>query len=205
MNNSNKTFSKRALLRQFARRNTLKTVFGYLLTLLRGGFPATLQRKNLRGIYNYLPLSETLATSGQPTEKQFARIIDAGYKTIVNLAPANAENALADEAALLESLGARYIHIPVDFNKPTEQDFQRFVASIERHSGEKLWVHCAANMRVSAFLYRYRCEINGEDPFLAARDLDKIWTPFGVWKKFIRAGDQDTIPVHNDRSRRTPN
>lgn len=190
MKNSKKTFSKRALLRGLARANTLKTSFGYLLTLLRGCVPTAVQRRNLYGIYNYLPLSETLATSGQPTEQQFAGIVDAGYKTVINLAPANAENALNDEAAVLESLGARYIHIPVDFKKPTEDDFRQFVASIEQYGNEKLWVHCAANMRVSAFFYRYRCDIVGEDPALAARDLEKIWTPFGVWKKFIHARAQ---------------
>lgn len=36
---------------------------------------------------------------------------------------------------------------------------------------DKVWVHCAANMRVSAFIYRYRCTVLGEDRDTAARDL----------------------------------
>lgn len=185
LNSPQKKPSKRALLKALAKPNTLKTTWGYLLTLARRMIPVGLQRKSLPAIYNYLPISENLSTSGQPTEKQLAEIVDAGFKTVINLAPANAENALPDEAGSLQSLGATYIHIPVDFKRPSEADFERFTQALEAHNDQKLWVHCAANMRVSAFIYRYRCELAGEDPSIASGDLHKIWTPFGVWRKFI--------------------
>jgi len=52
-------------------------------------------------------------------------------------------------------------------------------------ASEKTWVHCAANMRVSAFMYKYRCEILNENAVKAKVDLEKIWEPFGAWKNFI--------------------
>ncbi len=46
-------------------------------------------------------------------------------------------------------------------------------------------VHCAANYRVSAFLFRYRRDVLGHDEALARADLDRIWTPDPIWSEFI--------------------
>jgi hypothetical protein len=46
-------------------------------------------------------------------------------------------------------------------------------------------------MRVSAFTYRYRVSVLGQDQEAAAQDLHTIWEPFGVWKEFVaRIGGQ---------------
>ena len=142
---------------------------------------------SLEDIYNYLPVSEVLGTSGQPTEKQFTLIRDAGYETVINLAPTNVvENSVKHEDELWADLGMTYVHIPVAFDNPREQEYEKFVAAMQAAAGKKVWVHCAANARVSAFVFRYRCGILGENNQAARQDLEKIWQPVGVWKKFIR-------------------
>lgn len=165
--------------------NTLKTIIGFLVTLLEKFTPLKLSKNTLEGIYNYLKVGGSFTTSGQPNEEQFAVIRDAGYKMVINLAPANVENSLSDEALLLSNLGLTYIHIPVNFKKPTSKDFQKFVESISSSNLDETWIHCAANMRVSAFIYKYRCEVLNEKPEDAKRDLKKIWEPNSVWKQFI--------------------
>lgn len=165
--------------------NTLKTVYGYLVTLLEKYTRLKVSGDTLAGIYNAHRVSERVFTSGQPTEVQFHAIRDAGYEAVINLAPHDAENALRDEASLVTALGLDYIHIPVDFSRPTEKDFQQFVSAMSACSGARLWIHCAANMRVSAFMYRYRCDIEGMDRQQARNDLRRVWEPFGVWKKFV--------------------
>lgn len=170
--------------------NLIKTVFGYGLTLLQKHTPLSFERNSIEGIYNYLPIRYGLSTSGQPTEKQMALIKQAGFTHVINLAPHHVENALKDEAATLEQLGLRYIHIPVDFKAPTDANFQKFVNTMEVLADENVWVHCAANMRVSAFIYRYRCEVLKEDAARAKRELHKIWKPIGVWQHFVSAADQ---------------
>lgn len=164
--------------------NTLKTSLAYLLSRLGRFSPLHRGSRSLADIFNYLPISENLASSGQPTAAQFRLIMAAGFTTIINLAPDNAENALPDEAGLLASLGLSYRHIPVDFKHPQESDFSAFCDAM-RNSAGKVWLHCAANMRASAFLYRYRCEVLGEEPASVEADLHNIWQPFGVWAKFI--------------------
>ncbi len=165
--------------------NTMKTFVGFLRTVITRYTPLDLSSGSLEGIFNYLPIGDSILSSGQPTEAQFGYVRDAGYRNVINLAPHEAENALPDEAATLRSLGIDYIHIPVDFQRPTEEDFALFCEAMVRVGEKRVLVHCAANMRVSAFLFRYRRDVLREDPKTLEHDLHRIWEPFGVWKEFI--------------------
>jgi len=179
-------------------RNTLKTVIGFLSTIITRYTPFDLSSPSLEGIFNYLPISESLLTSGQPTETQLQSVKDAGYLHVINLAPHDAENALPDERASLESLGMEYTHIPVDFKRPTEADFLQFCQAMKEVGTAPVLVHCAANMRVSAFIYRYRRDILHEPPETLTNDLQQIWQPFGVWKDFIRSRGPEAIPRESE-------
>jgi protein tyrosine phosphatase (PTP) superfamily phosphohydrolase (DUF442 family) len=79
-----------------------------------------------------------------------------------------------------------YTHIPVDFQNPTEQDFEQFCAVMEQWKDVPVHVHCIANYRVSAFFCRYRRDVLGWDDAKARADMDAIWHPDGVWADFIR-------------------
>jgi len=116
---------------------TLQTVLGYSLTLVEKITGISFKGNSLDSIFNYLQINLNLATSGQPTKKQFNAIQHAGYKKIINLAPLSAENALSDEADIVAELGMDYINIPVDFSNPREQDFEQFVWLMKSHSAEK--------------------------------------------------------------------
>ena len=164
--------------------NTLKTTFGFLRTLVGKYTPIESSSDSLQDIFNYLEISECISTSGQPTENQFSLVKAAGFENVINLAPHNVENSLANEAGVLSTLGMNYIHIPVDCGNPTEDNFNEFSGALKSFENQKVWVHCAANMRVSAFVYRYRCNVLGEQSSSARKDLSKIWEPFGVWKDF---------------------
>ena len=52
--------------------------------------------------------------------------------------------------------------------------------------GQKVFVHCARNMRVSAFVYLYRVLRQGQSPAACRSDLEKIWQPDEVWAYFIQ-------------------
>lgn len=165
--------------------NTLTTIFGFLGTLVTKHTPLKLSKNTLEGIYNYHPIDDMITTSGQPSEQQFRLIKDAGYNYVINLAPHNSENSLNDETELLKQLKIKYIHIPVDFKNPTSEDFDKFVKSVSKLTSEKVWIHCAANMRVSAFIYKYQRDVIKDNLSKAKADLAAIWEPYGVWKDFI--------------------
>lgn len=138
-----------------------------------------------QSIYNWRRLDERITTSGQPTEPQLTDIQALGVRHVVNLALHTHEKALPDERGSLEPLGISYIHIPVDFQNPTDQDFEKFCAVMEELKDVPVHVHCIANYRVSAFFYRYRRDVLGWDDATARREMDAIWHPEGVWADFI--------------------
>jgi len=166
-------------------KNTIKSTIGFFGTLIEKYTPLKFSKGGYEDVYNYVKISEQVASSGQPTAVQFESIRNAGFETVINLLPANHENSLPGQDELLQRLGFEHIYIPVNFRKPTEAKFDKFVAAMEKVKDRKVWVHCAANMRVTAFLYRYRRHILGEDGTQARADMEKIWTPFGVWKGFV--------------------
>ena len=136
-------------------------------------------------IYNWRRLDDRITTSGQPTEAQLAEIPALGVCHIVNLGLHTHEKALPDEAASASRLGMTYIHIPVNFQNPTDHDFAQFCSVMEQLKEVPVHVHCIANYRVSAFFYRYRRDVLGMDEAQARADLDQVWKPEGVWAAFI--------------------
>ncbi len=92
------------------------------------------------------------------------------------------EASLKDEPHIVTDLGMTYIHIPVHFWNPTKDDFNKFTKAMGTSDGKKAWVHCAAGMRASAFLYKYRCTVLRADKETALWDLSEIWEPFENWK-----------------------
>ena len=168
--------------------NSFATMLGYLGTRIRQRLGGDGNLESLDDIFNYLKLDDRIATSGQPTEAQMQLIKNAGYTTVINLAPRDHENALGNEDEVLANLGIRYVHLPVVFTKPTRVDFDSFVAALESCEDSLIWVHCAANMRVSAFFYKYRTEQLGWSIDDAKNDMHKIWEPnkvMPVWQTFI--------------------
>ncbi len=165
--------------------NTIKTTLGFLKTLITRYTRIDLSRASLEGIFNYVKIDERVRTSGQPTEAQFELVRAAGFQRVINLAPHGGENALPDEARTLADLGIDYIHIPVDFQRPQEEDFRLFCEAMAQAVSQPIWIHCAANMRVSAFMFRYRRDMLGQPPHQIEPDLAKIWKPMGVWKEFV--------------------
>jgi len=141
----------------------------------------------LNTIYNFLSLSAKLATSGQPLEEELEYISKAGFEVVINLALSDAEYSLADEEGSVTKLGMEYIHIPVIWQSPTSDDLDKFFDVMEKYKNKKLFVHCAANMRVSSFVALYRVIKEGWDYSDAVNDVYKIWNPNDIWSDFIRS------------------
>jgi len=141
--------------------------------------------QKLEAIINYLPISGTLGSGGQPAPEQFAELRAAGYEVIINLAMPDSTNALPNEAALATAQGMTYIHIPVVWKSPTQQDLERFFAVMDAHRGRQIFVHCAMNMRASAFIYLYRLLRLNVPQEQALTTMQTIWDPNPTWQHFI--------------------
>ena len=151
---------------------------------------------HLSSIYNYRRVSERVATGGQPTEEQLAAVAEAGCTTVINLGLHGTEYALPDERGLVESLGMQYIHVPVLWERPTMANLARFSKVMKGHQDQDLFVHCAANMRVSAFVALDRVTHQGWLAETALQQVDVASFP-KVWQAFI----DDVVREHTRNSR----
>lgn len=78
-----------------------------------------------------------------------------------------------------------YVHIPVEWDAPTTPQFDFFADVMESLDGERVWVHCMVNMRVTVFVYLYRVLRRGVDRETAWRDVTAVWQPNDTWSAFI--------------------
>lgn len=137
----------------------------------------------LAALYNWRRLSPLWGTSGQPEMEQFARVRDAGFETVLNLLPPGQEKN--DEEAVVEDLGLEYVVVPVVWMDPRPRDWERFAQVLDARAGRPVFVHCAANMRVSAFFYLLRTRRGLCSEAQARADLEAIWTPNPIWSAFL--------------------
>jgi protein tyrosine phosphatase (PTP) superfamily phosphohydrolase (DUF442 family) len=137
-------------------------------------------------IYNFRAIEDALSTSGQPTEAQLRAAAAEGYEVIINLAlHDDPRYSLPDETSLVEDLGMVYVHIPVQFDAPREDDLFTFFQAMEKYKDKKIHIHCAANMRVTAFLGLYRTVKQGQIEVDAFETMRSVWKPNDVWSAFI--------------------
>jgi len=138
-------------------------------------------------IRNFLPLGDRLGTAGQPTEDELRDVAAAGYGAVVNLGLLDPRYCLPDEAGLAASLGLRYHHIPVPFDAPGVEHFRAFAAAMDEEAAAdaKVFVHCAANYRVSAFLAVYGERRLGWTRKQADAHARALWPLNDVWADFL--------------------
>ena len=131
-----------------------------------------------------------LWTSGQLSEQDVLGLPELGIQVVINLALPSSPNALAGEAELVTGLGLAYVQIPVVWEQPEVEQYFQFAGVLRAFSGRRVWVHCAMNMRVSAFIHLYRRLELGESEDEASFPMREIWEPDETWQRFLRAVSQ---------------
>ena len=151
----------------------------------------------MKDIYNYLYYNEKLSSSGMPTPEQLKSVAQAGVRVVINLATSKSEGAIPNEKELVEANGMTYIHIPVDWNNPTQNDLSEFMNSMDAHKDEKILVHCQANYRATGFVALYRIRKLGWTKDDAFQDLWKIWNPeeYPIWQIFMDESLKDNLGI----------
>ena len=134
---------------------------------------------------NKYKVFDWLWSSGQLSEKDIQNLPGLGIDLVINLALPTSTNAIPEEARLVTALGMVYIQIPVIWEQPVPEQFDQFAGVMGVFKGKRIWVHCAMNMRVSAFIYLYRKLVFGESEADAAFPMRAIWQPDETWQKFI--------------------
>jgi protein tyrosine phosphatase (PTP) superfamily phosphohydrolase (DUF442 family) len=153
------------------------------------------ESQNMKAMPDYSALShilafqyvhENLVTSGQPSSDELALIAQAGFKVVINLALTDASNVLVGEDRRVLELGMDYINLPLLFDRPSYTQTLRVLETLKSLHHQKVWLHCALNMRVSSLMYIYRVHYLMMDEVDAKAFLEKIWTPNAEWSDLIQ-------------------
>jgi uncharacterized protein (TIGR01244 family) len=134
---------------------------------------------------NFVAVDARLDTAGQPDAAALASLAQRGYQLVINLAPPGNPGAVAEEGKLVGAAGASYVNIPVDWQRPTEADFELFSAVMRGAGERRVLVHCQMNMRASAFTFLYRVIHQHVPPQDAATALRAVWVPREQWATFV--------------------
>ncbi len=134
---------------------------------------------------NTYQVFDWLWTSGQLSDGDIQSLPALGIDTVINLATPDSPNALVGEADRVTGLRINYFQIPVDWLLPEVGQFEQFAALLQACSGQKIWLHCMVNKRVSVFVYLYRKLILRESEEASAALLRQVWTPDKTWQEFI--------------------
>ena len=97
----------------------------------------------------------------------------------------DSDNALPEEGILVTETGMNYFHIPVPFDAPTIDHLHLFLKQMRVLEGDKVWVHCALNWRVSAFMLHYQRSVlhRTEDEIIP---IIASWQPQEIWQDFMK-------------------
>lgn len=139
---------------------------------------------SLKAITNYLAYSERIGSAGQPDAEQFALIREAGYEAILSLLP-DRPPYFQEEEAIARANGMDFARIPVEWDAPQLMQLSAFFDLMNQWRERRVFVHCAMNMRVSAFLYLYHTLQEGADEAESRAKMNLIWEPEGVWEAFV--------------------
>lgn len=148
----------------------------------------------LEAIYNFRWCGPDLATAGQPLEEEIPAIAQAGFQVVINLALLDADYSLRDEPGLVRRLGMTFVHIPVAWEMPTQAKLLAFFDAMAQHDGQRIFLHCAANMRASVFLALYRILRLGWQQDTALAEVHDIWQPDFVWQSFLDQSLAEMLP-----------
>ncbi|MDD4330223.1 MAG: protein tyrosine phosphatase family protein [Aliarcobacter sp.] len=142
-------------------------------------------------ILNHIKINELISTSGQLKIEEFELIANEGFEVVINLAVPTTSNSLENEDKIVSNLNMTYIHIPISFENPKISDLKLFLNILQSLGANKVWIHCAKNYRVSAFIYVYHKYIL-HTPF---EEIDlsifDIWKPSLIWQELMKVSIED--------------
>jgi uncharacterized protein (TIGR01244 family) len=100
-------------------------------------------------IPNYKKVTPTLAAAGQPTAEVLPKLGALGFKTVINLRMPN-EDQPANERALVEAQGLRYVSVPVTSSILSQADVDAVAKVLDDPASGPVLMHCARAARVGA-------------------------------------------------------
>ena len=123
---------------------------------------------------------------GQPSPEGLRRLARMGIRTVINLR--HHTTRMDEERRLAESLGMRWINIPIwYFWRPSDQQIRQFLVVATTPANRPVFVHCRQGRnRAGIMTAMYRVAYQGWEPKRAyAEGQDCGLTPWNVLTRWI--------------------
>jgi protein tyrosine phosphatase (PTP) superfamily phosphohydrolase (DUF442 family) len=139
-------------------------------------------------IKNFGQMDGRFYRGAQPRERDYKDLASIGIRTIIDLR----EDPEEYEQRVVESLGMKYVHIPMIAKKyPTSEATERFLSTINDPSTGKFFVHCAGGRhRTGAMGAVYRYEFYNWDFEQVYKEMKQydFYTSWGhgAFKEFVK-------------------
>jgi len=132
-----------------------------------------------------IAISARVLTAGQPDSQGLQAVAAAGYQVVINLGLHGTPYALPDQAEVVRRLGMDYHHIPVSWEAPHARQLDEFIELMDRLTTQRLFIHCAANKRVTVFMALYLGRSLGWDRSQVVEMVARRWDLTPVWDAFL--------------------
>ena len=131
------------------------------------------QKLQIRGIPNAGKITDVLYRGAQPKEVGLSELKILGINTIVDLRSEDREK-IEWERKHAESLGMRFVHIPVSgWTPPSDEQVAQFLSLLRDNPGQRIFVHCRfGDDRTGVFLATYRMAL---EKWPAGKALEEMY------------------------------
>jgi tyrosine-protein phosphatase SIW14 len=153
--------------------------------------PAYGEKLHIAGIHNAGKITDELYRGAQPKETGLSELKLLGITTIVDLRGED-HDKIAWERKRAESLGMRFVHIPVSgWSPPSDEQVAEFLTLFRGEPGQKVFVHCRfGDDRTGVFVATYRIALEKWSAEEAMKEMyffgfNGFWHP--SMKSYIRS------------------
>jgi len=131
------------------------------------------EKLHIRGVPNFGKIDDHLYRGAHPKAPGLLELKEIGITTIVDLRGEDA-TTIEWEEDRLQSLGIRFVHIPVSgWSPPSDKQVAQFLSIFRDHPQDKVFVHCRfGEDRTGVFVASYRIAI---DNFPSDRALKEMY------------------------------
>jgi len=148
------------------------------VSLLAGCATLTTPRRSTDDLPAFYQVDEGLSRGAQPSPDGIRHLAKMGVKTVISLRQPS--RAMEEERRLVESLGMRWVNIPMWFWwRPSDRQVRQFLALAADPATRPLFVHCRQGRnRVGILVAVYRIVEQDWTPqraFAEARQLGLAW------------------------------
>jgi len=144
---------------------------------------ASAEKISLRGVHNAAQVTPFLYRGAQPSLSDLSELKKIGVTTIVDLREESA-NISTHERSEAESLGIRFVHIPVGgFSIPSSAQLADFFSLLRAVPPQTIFVHCEFGRdRTGVFIASYRIAFEHWSPDRALDEMlafgfERFWHP----------------------------